>query len=172
MSDTSHGFGRALVAVYAVFALSATARSLYQLITDVESDTIVPYALSAFAALVYVAATYALARNRRRLALVTIMIELVGVLAVGALSLLDKALPRPDRVVGVRRRIWVHPLGAAVHRTVVVAPERLGRPQHAMRRDYVFVSRWTVAQTRESLWDVLDGCWRPTTRWPGGRQCG
>lgn len=92
MSDTSHGFGRALVAVYAVFALSATARSLYQLITDVESDTIVPYALSAFAALVYVAATYALARNRRRLALVTIMIELVGVLAVGALSLLDKEL--------------------------------------------------------------------------------
>ena len=92
MSDTAHGFGRVLVAVYAVFALSATARSLYQLISDVESDTIVPYALSAFAALVYVAATYALARNRQRLALFTILIELVGVLTVGLLSVVDKDL--------------------------------------------------------------------------------
>lgn len=92
MSDTSHGFGRALVAVYAVFALSATARSLYQLISDVESDTVVPYALSAFAALVYVAATYALARNHRRLALITITVEMVGVLVVGVLSVVDKDL--------------------------------------------------------------------------------
>lgn len=92
MSDTAHGFGRVLVAVYAVFALSATARSLYQLISDVESDTVVPYALSAFAALVYVAATYALARNRQRLAFITILIELVGVLTVGVLSVVDKDL--------------------------------------------------------------------------------
>lgn len=92
MSDTAHGFGRVLVAVYAVFALSATARSLYQLISDVESDTVVPYTLSAFAALVYVAATYALARNRQRLALITILIELVGVLTVGVLSVVDKDL--------------------------------------------------------------------------------
>lgn len=92
MSDTSHGFGRVLVAIYAVFALSATARSLYQLISDVESDTVFPYALSAFAALVYVMATYALARNHHRMALITITIELVGVLAVGLLSLVDKDL--------------------------------------------------------------------------------
>lgn len=92
MSDTSHGFGRALVAVYAVFALSSTARSLYQLITAVEADTVVPYTLSAFAALVYVAATYALATNHRKLALITITIELVGVLVVGALSVFDKDL--------------------------------------------------------------------------------
>lgn len=92
MSDTSHGFGRALVAIYAVFAFAATARSLYQLISDVESDTLVPYALSAFAALVYVAATYALARNHQRLALVTITVEMVGVLVVGLLSVVDKSL--------------------------------------------------------------------------------
>lgn len=97
-SDTSHGFGRVLVAVYAVFALSSTARSLYQLVTDVESDTVVPYTLSAFAAIVYVAATYALASNRKRLALVTILIEMVGVLLVGLLSVLDDDLFPVDTV--------------------------------------------------------------------------
>jgi hypothetical protein len=91
-SDTSHGFGRALVAVYAVFAISSTARSLYQLISDVDADTVIPYGLSAFAALVYVAATYALATNRRALAWTTIWIEMVGVLGVGLLTVLDKGL--------------------------------------------------------------------------------
>ena len=43
-----------------------------------------PYALSAVAAVIYIVATFALATNRRRLALVTVGIELVGVLAVGA----------------------------------------------------------------------------------------
>lgn len=97
-SDTSHGFGRVLVAVYAVFALAASARSIVQLLTEVESDTVVPYALSAFAGIVYVIATYALARNHRRLALVTIAIELAGVLTVGILSLVDQGL-FPDQTV-------------------------------------------------------------------------
>ncbi|KAA1376243.1 hypothetical protein [Aeromicrobium fastidiosum] len=96
--DTSHGFGRVLVAVYAVFALAASARSIVQLLTEVESDTLVPYALSAFAGIVYVIATYALARNHRRLAVVTIAIELAGVLTVGILSLLDQGL-FPDQTV-------------------------------------------------------------------------
>lgn len=96
--DTSHGFGRVLVAVYAVFALAASARSIVQLITEVESDTVVPYVLSAFAGIVYVLATAALALNRRRLALVTIGIELVGVLTVGILSLVDEGL-FPDETV-------------------------------------------------------------------------
>lgn len=87
--DTSHGFGRMLVAVYAVFALAASARSIYQLIAEVDSDTALPYALSAFAGIVYIAATYALATNHRRLALITIGIELVGVLTVGVLTLVD-----------------------------------------------------------------------------------
>ena len=97
-SDTSHGFGRVLVAVYAVFALAASARSIVQLLTEVDSDTVVPYALSAFAGIVYVIATYALARNHRRLALVTIAIELAGVLTVGILSLVDQGL-FPDQTV-------------------------------------------------------------------------
>jgi hypothetical protein len=96
--DTSHGFGRALVAIYAVFALAAAARSIYQLIAEVDSDTVVPYVLSAFAGIVYVIATYALARNHRQLALATIAIELVGVITVGILSLADADL-FPDETV-------------------------------------------------------------------------
>lgn len=96
--DTSHGFGRALVAVYAVFAVAASARSIFQLVTKVEADTVVPYALSALAGLVYVVATYALASNHRRLALLTIGIELTGVLVVGLLSLVDGSL-FPDQTV-------------------------------------------------------------------------
>jgi hypothetical protein len=97
-SDTSHGFGRALVAIYAVFALAASARSIVQLVTEVESDTVVPYTLSALAGVVYVVATYALARNHRRLASATIGIELIGVLTVGVLSLVDGEL-FPDQTV-------------------------------------------------------------------------
>jgi hypothetical protein len=96
--DTSHGFGRVLVAVYAIFALAASARSIVQLVTEVDSDTVLPYVLSAFAGLVYVVATYALAVNRRSLALVTIGIELVGVITVGILSLVDEEL-FPDQTV-------------------------------------------------------------------------
>lgn len=96
--DTSHGFGRALVAVYAVFALAASARSIVQLFTELDSETVVPYVLSAFAGVVYVIATYALARSHRRLAAVTIGIELVGVITVGVLSLADAGL-FPDQTV-------------------------------------------------------------------------
>ena len=42
-----------------------------------------PYALSAVAAVIYIVATSALATDRRRLALVAVGIELVGVLVVG-----------------------------------------------------------------------------------------
>ena len=57
-----------------------------------------PYALSAVAAVVYVVATFALATNRRRLALAAVGIEMVGVLVVGVTSLL---LPQdyPDATV-------------------------------------------------------------------------
>lgn len=97
MSDTSHGFGRVLVAVYAVFALAASARSIFQLATKADEAPFA-YSMSAFAGIVYVVATVALARSQRRLALITISIELVGVLATGALSLLDDEL-FPDQTV-------------------------------------------------------------------------
>jgi len=90
-SPTSHGFGRVLVAIYAVFALAASARSSYQLLTKA-GEAPFAYSISAFAAVVYVAATVALARNLRLLALVTISVELVGVLVTGVLSVVDDEL--------------------------------------------------------------------------------
>jgi hypothetical protein len=99
MSDggTGHGFGRVLVAVYAVFALAASARSIYQLATKAD-EAPVAYTLSALAGVVYVVATLALATDHRRLATATIGFELVGVLSVGALTLVDSTL-FPDQTV-------------------------------------------------------------------------
>lgn len=84
---TGTGFGRILVFVYGIFALSATGRSSVQLATKA-SEAPVPYALSAFAAVVYVVATWALATGRRTIALAAVGIELVGVLTVGLTSVL------------------------------------------------------------------------------------
>jgi hypothetical protein len=91
---------RALVVVYAVFALAAGARAAVQLSTRFD-EAPVAYLLSAFAAAVYVVATVGLARGGgrgRRTALVAITVELVGVLAVGTLSLIDPAA-FPDETV-------------------------------------------------------------------------
>ncbi|PRY38530.1 hypothetical protein LY71_1222 [Geodermatophilus tzadiensis] len=94
---TAAGPGRVLVAVYAVFALAAGARAGVQLATRF-SEAPVAYLLSALAAAVYVVATVALARGGRRVALAAITVELVGVLAVGVLSLTDRAA-FPDETV-------------------------------------------------------------------------
>lgn len=86
--STKSGLGRTLVALYAVFALAATARSAYQLITDAGAAPLA-YGLSAVAALVYIAATLGLAErgpNPRRLAWAACGFEMVGVLVVGTLS--------------------------------------------------------------------------------------
>ena len=85
-SRARSGPGRVLVAVYAVFALSATARSVVQIATKF-SLAPVPFLLSALAAAVYVVATVALVRGTLRLALAAVVVELVGVVAVGAASL-------------------------------------------------------------------------------------
>ncbi len=88
---TRSGPGRLLIAVYAVFALAATARSAVQLGTRF-TEAPLAYLLSAFAAVVYVVATVCLARGNRTsraVATVSIVVELVGVLAVGTLSLVD-----------------------------------------------------------------------------------
>ncbi len=85
---TGRGFGRVLVAVYGIFALSATARSAYQIATKFHEAPLA-YLLSALAAIVYIVATVSLARGdarSRRVATVAISIELVGVLVVGAAS--------------------------------------------------------------------------------------
>jgi hypothetical protein len=80
------GVGRLLIAVYAVFAVSASARAIYQLATEFE-EAPVAYSLSALAAVVYIVATIALAKAAlHRLALVAIIFELAGVISVGLLS--------------------------------------------------------------------------------------
>ena len=56
------------------------------------------YTLSAFAALVYVLLTVALARGARRVALAALGIELAGVLVIGTVSLLVPAAFPDDTV--------------------------------------------------------------------------
>jgi hypothetical protein len=85
------GPGRLLIAVYAVFAISASARAGYQILTKF-SEAPLAYLLSAFAALVYVVATVSLARAGStwfKVSVAAVLVELVGVLVVGALSLFD-----------------------------------------------------------------------------------
>ena len=89
MSDrglsTRTGLGRVLVLVYGLFAVAATARAVVQLETDA-SKAPLAYALSLFSGVVYILATWALATDRRQIAIVTILVELTGVLVVGTLS--------------------------------------------------------------------------------------
>ena len=94
------GWGRVLIAVYAVFAVAATGRSTYQLATQAGAAPF-PYALSALAAVVYLAATLGLARpgpTWRKVAWAACATELVGVLLVGTLSVLDAELFPDDTV--------------------------------------------------------------------------
>lgn len=102
VADDRAGTGpaRALVALYGVFALAAGARAAVQLSTRFH-EAPVAYLLSAFAAAVYVVAAVGLARGGtggRRIALAAITVELIGVLAVGTLSLTDRAA-FPDETV-------------------------------------------------------------------------
>lgn len=90
---TRSGPGRLLIAVYAVFAISASARAGVQLVTRFEEAPLA-YLLSAFAAAVYLVATVALARataRSRRVAWVAVLVELLGVLGVGLLTAVDRA---------------------------------------------------------------------------------
>jgi hypothetical protein len=98
--STRTGPGRLLVAVYALFALSAAARAGVQITTEF-SRAPVAYVLSAFAAVVYIIATVTLvkgSRTARRIAAVSCSVEFAGVLAVGTWSLVDKA-SFPDATV-------------------------------------------------------------------------
>lgn len=97
---TATGPGRVLIAVYAVFALSATARAGVQLATKFH-DAPLAYLLSAFAGVVYILATVGLTRSglrARRLAWTAVSIELAGVLLIGTFSLVDRA-DFPDSTV-------------------------------------------------------------------------
>jgi hypothetical protein len=81
------GPGRALIAVYGLFALAAGARAGVQIATRF-GEAPLAYSLSAFAALVYLLLTVALLRGARRTALAALLFELAGVLVIGTVSLL------------------------------------------------------------------------------------
>lgn len=77
--------------MYGVFALAATARAAFQIATKF-SEAPLAYLLSAVAAIVYIVATVSLARPGRRaftVSVVAVTTELVGVVAVGFLSIVD-----------------------------------------------------------------------------------
>ncbi|NJC56781.1 hypothetical protein [Brevibacterium marinum] len=82
------GPGRALTAIYGVFALSATARAGYQVIREFDVAPIA-YSLSVLAAVIYIVATICLVignRTSHRIAIASCLIEFVGVIVVGILS--------------------------------------------------------------------------------------
>ena len=90
------GVGRLLIAVYGILATAASVRALYQLVFKFQ-DAPIAYSLSALSALVYVLATFALARSKSSakwlsIAKVAVWFELVGVVLVGTLSILIPAL--------------------------------------------------------------------------------
>ncbi len=103
---TSSGPGRVLIAVYGIFALSATARAAVQIASRF-GEAPVAYLLSAFSGVVYILATIGLAGHRpwsRRLAWTAVVIELVGVLAVGTFTVLDSGDFPDDTVWSVYGR--------------------------------------------------------------------
>lgn len=101
MAETSgrtKGIGRIIVMVYAILALAASWRSGFQILSKFD-DAPVAFILSGIAGLVYIVATIALATPGRRawkVAVVSVWFELIGVLVVGAASLIaPEAFPEP-----------------------------------------------------------------------------
>ncbi|WP_432479641.1 hypothetical protein [Nocardioides sp. GXQ0305] len=89
-----------LVALYAVFAVAAGARSLVQISTRF-GEAPLAYSLSLVAAVVYLVATLALRRTSataRRVAWAALAFEAVGVVVVGTVSLVSPEL-FPDQTV-------------------------------------------------------------------------
>jgi hypothetical protein len=95
------GPGRVLITIYAILAIGAVSRAVFQMFTDYSSAP-VPITLSAISGVVYVVATIALVRRTGiwyRIAWITISFELIGVLTVGTLSVVDPAIFADDSSV-------------------------------------------------------------------------
>lgn len=91
---------RALIAVYATFALAATARAGVQIATRFDEAPLA-YVLSLVSGLIYISAAIGLTSRRswaRPVAWASCSIELAGVLVVGVLSLADAAAFPDDTV--------------------------------------------------------------------------
>jgi len=94
------GPGRVLVFLYGLFALAAGARAGVQIATKFHEAPLA-YLLSAVAAVIYLIATIGFirgGRGGRRVAMACLVVELLGVLTVGTLSVLDPAV-FPDATV-------------------------------------------------------------------------
>ncbi|WP_146341842.1 hypothetical protein [Nesterenkonia sp. NBAIMH1] len=92
-----------IITAYGVFAISSFARALYQISTNFEASP-VAYSLSAFAAAVYILATYALAHTSVlwwKVALAAVLVELIGVIGVGLWTVLEPELFN-------RSTVWSH----------------------------------------------------------------
>jgi cytochrome bd-type quinol oxidase subunit 2 len=97
---TRSGPGRLLIAVYAVFVIAATARSAVQIATRFDRAPLA-YVLSAVAAVIYIVALVCLvkgSRTSRRIVVISCVVELIGVLVVGTVSLFAPQL-FPDATV-------------------------------------------------------------------------
>ncbi|MEO0048687.1 MAG: hypothetical protein RL556_19, partial [Actinomycetota bacterium] len=79
--------GAVLIGIYALFALAASGRSIYQLVSMFDKAP-VAYILSAVAGVVYIFATIALAKGWSKFAKALLWFELSGVVVVGSLSLI------------------------------------------------------------------------------------
>ena len=91
---------RVLIALYAVFALAATARGIVQIATKYH-DAPLAYVLSLFSGFVYIAATIGLVTNRRwsrPLAWAAVGTEMVGVVTIGLASIIDSTAFPHDTV--------------------------------------------------------------------------
>lgn len=93
-SDKTHGrtkgVGRIIVMFYAILALAAAWRSGFQILTKFD-DAPVAFSLSALSAIVYIIATFALAipgHTAWKVGIVAVWFELIGVVVIGAWSLL------------------------------------------------------------------------------------
>ena len=93
-SSRTKGVGRIIVMFYAILALAAAWRSGFQILTKFD-DAPVAFSLSAVSAIVYIVATFALAiagRTAWKIAIVAVWFELIGVITIGAWSVLAPAM--------------------------------------------------------------------------------
>ena len=132
-SARSVGLGRIIVAVYGIFAVSSTARAGYQIATKF-AEAPLAYALSALAAAVYIVATVAMARRGVASWYVTlsaVLLELVGVVAVGAASVMaPEAFPHDTVWSGFGRGYGYVPLALPLLGLVWLF---VNRPRRAVR---------------------------------------
>jgi hypothetical protein len=113
---TRSGPGRLLIAVYGIFVIAATSRSAVQIVSRFDRAPLA-YVLSAVAAVIYIVATVCLvraSRASRRIAMVSCVVELAGVLLVGTISfVVPEAFPDAT--------VWSH-LGQGYGFVPVVLP--------------------------------------------------